>query len=98
LAYAIVRPDFLFFTRNSSGSIVADIVDPHGTQFADALPKAKGLAAYAESHGSAYRRIDVIAKVGDKLRALDLKDSSVRKAVLESTDARVLYETTAVDY
>lgn len=28
----VLRPDFLFFARQADGSIVADIVDPHGTQ------------------------------------------------------------------
>ena len=36
----IVRPDFVFFSKLGDGSIVADIIDPHGIQFADALPKA----------------------------------------------------------
>jgi type III restriction enzyme len=29
----IVRPDFIFFSTQADGSITADIVDPHGTQF-----------------------------------------------------------------
>jgi hypothetical protein len=67
----IVRPDFIFFSKQSNGSIAADIVDPHGTQFSDALPKLKGLARYAEVHSSVYRRIESIAKVGDTLRVLE---------------------------
>lgn len=38
----IVRPDFLFFAQLMEGAIVADIVDPHGLQFGDALPKFLG--------------------------------------------------------
>ena len=37
-----VRPDFIFFAQLAGGSIVADIVDPYGTQFSDAFPKLKG--------------------------------------------------------
>jgi type III restriction enzyme len=95
----IVRPDFIFFSMQSDSSIVADIVDPHGTQFSDALPKIRGLACYAETHGTVYRRIEAVAKVGDKLRVLDLTDSAVCKAVAEAKDARSLYESTsASDY
>jgi len=50
--------------------VAADIVDPHGTQFSDALPKLHGLAKYAETHASIYRRIDAVAKVDDALRVL----------------------------
>ncbi|MFN7306890.1 MAG: hypothetical protein ACK5TQ_09965, partial [Acetobacteraceae bacterium] len=74
----IVRPDFIFFSKLANASVVADLVDPHGIQFADALPKLKGIARYAEKCGHSYRRIDVIAKIGDKLRVLDLQEASVR--------------------
>src|SRR3546814_132666 len=51
-ACRIMRPDFLFFSRAATGEIVVDIVDPHGPQFSDALPKLRGFASYAETHGS----------------------------------------------
>ena len=77
----------------------SDIVDPHGTQFSDALPKLQGLACYAETHATIFRRIDAVAKVGDKLRVLDLTDSTVRKEVAEAKDAKGLYVgTLASDY
>jgi hypothetical protein len=88
----IVRPDFIFFSMKSDDSIVADIVDPHGTQFSDAIPKLKGLARYAEAHPRMYRRIESVAKVGDKLRVLDLTSAEVRRAVSEAEDAKALYE------
>lgn len=95
----IVRPDFIFFSTQSDDTIAADIVDPHGTQLSDALPKLQGLASYAETHATVYRRIDAVAKVGDRLRVLDLTDSKVRKEVVEAKDARSLYDGTfANDY
>lgn len=95
----IVRPDFIFFSMQSNGNIVADIVDPHGTQLSDALPKLQGLASYAETHSTVYRRIETVAKVGDNLRLLDLTDPAVRKEVAEAHDAKILYESTvASDY
>ncbi|MER8464199.1 DEAD/DEAH box helicase family protein [Mesorhizobium sp. M1396] len=95
----IVRPDFIFFSMQSDGTIAADIVDPHGTQFGDAVPKLQGLARYAETHASVYRRIESVAKVGERLRVLDLTRAEVRKALVEAKDAKSLYESRlASDY
>ena len=58
----IVRPDFIFFARRADGGTAADIVDPHGIQFGDALPRMRGLASYAEKHSGVYRRIEVVGK------------------------------------
>ncbi len=88
----IVRPDFVFFARLPDGTVAADIIDPHGIQFGDAIPKLKGLADYAEAFGSHYRRIEAVAKIGDKFRALDLTEASTRAAVAAATSIRALYE------
>lgn len=98
-AYQIVRPDFVLFARNAEGSVVADIVDPHGTHLADALPKLKGLAEYAAAHDGHYRRIEAVAKVDEVLRVLDLKNENVRSAIAAAVSARNLYEGAAArDY
>ncbi len=89
--YKIVRPDFLFFSALADGSIVADIVDPHGTFLSDSLPKLRGLAKYAEEHPRVYRRIEAVAKIEGTSRVLDLTDPAVRHAVGEATDIKVLY-------
>jgi type III restriction enzyme len=95
----IVRPDFVFFGQLPDGSVVADIVDPHGTQFGDAIPKLKGLARYAETFGDQYRRIEAVAKIGDKFRVLDLMEHSTRAAVAAATSIKALYESeAAADY
>ncbi|PXX25858.1 DEAD/DEAH box helicase [Thalassospira sp. 11-3] len=88
----ILRPDFLFFTRLSSGEIGANIIDPHGFHLADALPKLKGLADYAEKNGSHYCRIEAIAKVENKYRILDLTCASTREVIREASSAEVLYK------
>ena len=89
---SIVRPDFLFFSESADGSVVVDIVDPHGTHLADALPKLRGLARYAETHPGVYRRIECVAKAGGKLRVLDLTREDVRKAItVAKDDAASLY-------
>jgi len=87
----IVRPDFIFFVQQSDGTIAADIVDPHGTYLGDAIPRLRGLARYAAEHGSNFRRIDAVAKVGDSFKVLDLKEESVRSAVEAATSISSLY-------
>ncbi len=94
----IVRPDFIFFVEQDD-KIVADIVDPHGTHLSDALPKLQGLVRYAETHLSVFRRIETIADVGGKLRALDLTRADVRKAIMEAMNAETVYKgSVAGDY
>lgn len=87
----IVRPDFIFFSEDADGNIVASIVDPHGFHLADALPKLKGLAKYAEANLSTYRRIEAVAKIDDNYRALDLTKAKVRAAIQAATSAKSLY-------
>lgn len=95
----IVRPDFVFFVQQDDGTVVADIVDPHGIQFGDAMPKLKGLAQYAERFGDQYRRIEAVAKIGDKFRVLDLKEAATRASVSTATTIKALYESAdAFDY
>ncbi|MCT8270149.1 hypothetical protein [Xanthomonas translucens] len=78
---------------------MVDLVDPHGLHLADALPKLQGLAAYAETHAKAYRRIESVAEVKGKLRALDLTSREVRKAISIAKDATSLFGgALAVDY
>lgn len=72
--------------------MVVDIVDPHGTYLADALPKLQGLARYAETHPGVYRRIEAVAEAGGRFRVLDLTRADVRKVVAEANEAKSLYE------
>lgn len=88
----IVRPDFIFFARQPDGSIAADIIDPHGVQFSDALPKLRGLAVYAEATRSIFRRIEAVAEIGGFYRVLDVTEPSVREAIRKATSAKALYE------
>lgn len=89
--YEIVRPDFVFFVEQD-GRLQVDLVDPHGHHLADALPKLRGLAEYAEQHSGAYRRIEAVAEAAGKLRRLDLKKIEVRQAVVAASSAKALYE------
>lgn len=86
-----LRPDFIFFGKSPEGALVADVVDPHGYHLADALPKLRGLADFAEGYGQEFRRIESVAEVNGQLRVLDLTQESVRAAVRGATDAKALY-------
>ena len=96
--HRIVRPDFVFFAEQD-GNIVVDLVDPHGVHLADALPKLKGLAEYAQKYGHAYRRIEAVAEAHGKLRVLDLNDMNTRKQIEHASSAKKLFEDSiAADY
>lgn len=96
----IVRPDFVFFARTDDGQVVADVIDPHGDHFADALPKLKGLAKYAAENGAFFRRVEAVSKTKDDVyRKLDLTKKEVRSAVDDATSAEKLYKSSvAEDY
>lgn len=88
----IVRPDFIFFAKLPDGSIAADIIDPHGIQFSDALPKLRGLAAYAEANKSVFRRIEAVAEIDGAYLSLDVTEPLVREAIHKASSAKALYE------
>jgi len=75
----------------ADGTVVADLVDPHGLHLADALPKLQGLALYAEKHASVYHRMESVAEAKGKLRVLDLTSEAVRKGIAAATDAAGLF-------
>lgn len=68
-----LRPDFVFFQEDTDGSIAASIVDPHGHHLGDALPKLRGLAAYAERHGHHYN-LALSRSRGGTARTLNLAE------------------------
>jgi type III restriction enzyme len=80
-----VYPDFIVF-RKVKGKILADILDPHSSSFSDAIPKAKGLAKFAEKHGEQFGRIELIHKVNGQLKRLDLKDETTRNKIRKATE------------
>ena len=84
-------PDFLFFHGDSENMKVS-IVDPHGHHLADALPKLRGLAEFAATHGESFHRIESVARMKDgTLRVLDLTNPYIREAITEAEDAQALY-------
>lgn len=94
-----LRPDFIFFSTNHAGQVVADLVDPHGHHLSDALPKLRGLADFAEKYQGEFRRIESVAETGGTMRVLDLTKHHVRQAIRDAKTAKVLYESgVASDY
>ena len=74
----LMYPDFIVF-RRSKGALVADIVDPHGLHFRDAVAKAHGLAKYAETQRSTrVGRVEAVAVVDGAMRRRDLADPAAR--------------------
>jgi type III restriction enzyme len=95
----ILRPDFLFFAEESNGSLVVDIVDPHGIHLAEALVKLQGLARYVAAHPGVFRRVEAVTEAMGRLRVLDLQRADVRKAIELADDASTVYKSSlAVDY
>ena len=84
-------PDFLFFHGDGEDMRVS-IVDPHGHHLADALPKLRGLAEFAATHGDSFHRIESVARMKDgTLRVLDLTDPYIRKVIKEADDTEAVY-------
>lgn len=91
-------PDFVFF-QDVRGEVRPSIVDPHGVHLRDALPKLRGLAAYAAQHADAFHRIEAVAATDGDLRVLDLTRAGVRDAISEAVDVVALYQSAyAQDY
>ena len=90
-----MRPDFIFFGSQHDGQIVVDLVDPHGHHLADAMPKLRGMADFAEKFGHEFRRIESVAETGGVLKVLDLTKPHVRQAVRDGKDAKSLYDSSA---
>lgn len=91
-------PDFVFF-HGDEASVKVSIVDPHGIYLRDAIAKLRGLAAFAETYGDDFHRIEAVAEVGGKLRVLDLLDEDTRSQLTVIDSAEALYASrVASDY
>jgi len=87
-------PDFLA-TRVVKDKIVVDLVDPHNPNLADAVPKAVGLARYADKHANQFGRIELVSIVRDRVRRLNLRNEEIRdevRGLTTSAQLERLYE------
>ena len=81
-------PDFLIVRSDNELDYVVDVLEPHGNQYNDNLPKAKALAEYAKKEDR-IGRIQLIHKSSDAggvshFRRLDLTNLTVRDKVLQA--------------
>ncbi|MCH4053297.1 MAG: DEAD/DEAH box helicase family protein [Atopobiaceae bacterium] len=77
-----LRPDFLFFVRDSHDVIRPSIVDPHGDFLGDSLPKLKGYVAYLKDYPDEFVQVLSVSKVpGGTYRFLDLLDKETQTAI-----------------
>ena len=83
-------PDFLIVRRDprAESGYVFDILEPHGDHFADNLPKAKGLAKYAQAE-TRCGRIQMIRKCRlpsgqSRFKRLDFNKGAIRDKVLRA--------------
>lgn len=88
----ILRPDFIFFSKNSDDEVIAEIVDPHGSHLDDFLPKLRGLANYAAKHGRIFARVQSITEIGGRKRCIDLCDQKSRKIVRKAKSLSEVFE------
>jgi type III restriction enzyme len=85
-------PDFVIFTRDIDGDITVSIVDPHLPKLEDAVPKAIGMARYAERHGDRFARIELVTVEAGVVRRLDLTQADIRAKVANATSTQHLTE------
>ena len=81
-------PDFLIVRFINPIGYVVDLLEPHGDQYNDNLPKAKALAEYAKKEDR-FGRIQLIRKMstasGSQFVRLDFTEREVREKVLLAT-------------
>ena len=78
-----LRPDFIFFDRDSEGKVWPTIVDPHGTHLSDVVPKLKGYVEYLREFPDIFKQVLSVGTLPDgEYRALNLLRNEVQEAIL----------------
>jgi type III restriction enzyme len=75
-------PDFAIVRKAGNGFLV-DILEPHNDSYVDALPKAIGLAKFAEEHHEEFGRLIFARKKGEKWEFADMCDKATRTKTLK---------------
>jgi type III restriction enzyme len=75
-------PDFAIVRKTGKGFVV-DILEPHNDSSVDALPKAIGLARFAEEHHAEFGRLIFARKKGEKWEFADMCDEATRERTLK---------------
>ncbi len=73
-------PDFVIVRQSGKGFVV-DLLEPHDMSRVDTVPKAKGLAKFADEHGEEFGRLIVARKAGEKMQIADVHEKSTREKI-----------------
>ena len=87
-------PDFAIVRKTNKGFVV-DILEPHNDAYVDTVPKAIGLAEFAEEHGGEFGRLIIARKHGDKWQFADMNDKATRertKKIKSPNDLKSLFD------
>ena len=79
--YKAMYPDFIIIRKSLSNEYLFDILEPHNASLKDNLPKAKGLARYAQQN-IGFTRVQMIRIVGNDIIRLDLGKTAIRNKVI----------------
>jgi type III restriction enzyme len=71
-------PDFAIIRKTAKGFVV-DILEPHDDSRVDTVPKAIGLAKFADEHGDEFGRLIIARKKGDKWQLANMNDKETRE-------------------
>jgi len=71
-------PDFIVF-RKDGQNLQVDVIEPHDDRRADTWAKAKGLADFADTHGTDFGRLIIARKKGDGFESADMNVRVVRR-------------------
>lgn len=74
-------PDFIIIRKSPSNEYLFDILEPHNSSLKDNLPKAKGLARYAQQN-IGFTRVQLIRIEGDDIIRLDMGKTAIRNKVI----------------
>jgi type III restriction enzyme len=75
-------PDFVIVRKTSQGFVV-DILEPHDDTRTDTIPKAIGLAKFADRHGEQFGHLVIARRKGEQWQLADMSDKVTREKVLK---------------
>lgn len=75
-------PDFIVLRKDGT-QLVVDLLEPHASFLSDSPGKVKGLAIFADKHGSHFGRIEVERVDGGVIQRLDLQNAHLRERAMK---------------
>ncbi|WJR35276.1 DEAD/DEAH box helicase family protein [Mycobacteroides immunogenum] len=99
--WTTAQPDFIFFQQKADGTVIASVVDPHGTHFDDGIERLKGFADFVDRYPTNFAAFESLTMNSEKvLVKLNLLDADVRKAIRAAgaTDKALFHGEHAIKY